>query len=124
MELSRSFRLPRGSSLKLGRSNRSLIVSESISSESARFTSYERLSESMRLSGTDNKYNHGCRKSRSAWGFFNKIFSSKKIDGHDEVNKGQQLVVKDEEKKKKKTAKSSPSSWLPDPNRRWPVQGW
>ncbi|KAA8531878.1 hypothetical protein F0562_006406 [Nyssa sinensis] len=108
-KISRSFRLERGSSLKLGRSNSSLLASELVSSEIARITGYERLTESMRL--TDELSTDRRRKNR-AWKFLVKVFSFRKIGDDDVI--GQPA----EEKKK------SRSSWFPDPHRRWPVQGW
>ncbi|GAV68769.1 hypothetical protein CFOL_v3_12272 [Cephalotus follicularis] len=111
----RSFRLQRGSSLRLQRSSSSLLRSESVSAECRRITGYERLSESMRLSDELDDVSHRRKKIR-AFGFLSKVFSFRKFDGDFEKKQGQGVV---EEKKKKRR-----SSWLPDPARRWPVQGW
>ncbi|KAK9284780.1 hypothetical protein L1049_023957 [Liquidambar formosana] len=129
MELGRSFRLQRDSSLKrLARSNSSLLVSESISSECSRITSYQRLSESMRL--TNEYSSHRTQKQRKsrAWGFLTKMFSFKKTDGADEIKQGQVEVEVEVEAEAEAEAeaekKKRRSSWLPNPKRRWPVQGW
>lgn len=108
MEIGRSFRLQRDSSMRLGRSNSSLLLSESITAECARITSYERLSESMRLSNECNSQLR--RKNNRTWRFLSKVFSYRKVSEDDAP--------------KEKTKKQASSSWLPDPNRRWPVQGW
>jgi hypothetical protein len=116
MEPSRSFRLQSGPSFRNGRSYRSALVSETITSEYAGITRYERLSESMRLSGehtTETK----SRRNKEYWGLLtlSKVFSFRKSTDAAEANiQGPENVVK----KKKR------SSWLPDPDRRWPVQGW
>jgi hypothetical protein len=116
MEPSRSFRLQSGPSFRIGGSYRSALVSETITSEYAGIARYERLSESMRLSGehtTETK----SRRNKEYWGLLTlrKVFSFRKSTGAAEANKqGPENVVK----KKKR------SSWLPDPDRRWPVQGW
>ncbi|CAK9152409.1 unnamed protein product [Ilex paraguariensis] len=123
--LSKSFRLERGSSMKrLGKSNSSLLASElASSSEIARITAYERLSKSMRLTGESSG---GRRRRNRAWALLSKFFCLKKI-GDDQITvqraakiraKPPTQVVAEEMKKKRQ------SSWLPDPHRRWPVQGW
>ncbi|CAK7339561.1 unnamed protein product [Dovyalis caffra] len=113
----RSFRLERGSSIKLGRSNSSLLVSESISSECAKIAGYERLSASMRMS-SEQDIRYRSRKSR-AFMFISKVFSFRKISGDCETKQQANMVTQEEKKRKKNR-----SSWLPDPGRRWPVQGW
>lgn len=119
--MSKSFRLERGSSLstRLERSNSSLLASEYIS---PRITSYEKLYKSSRfLEGSPrishSYHDHHQRGNRSGWSFLTKILSSfRKTDGqaHPTVKSSQSAG---QEKKKK-------SSWLPDPQHRWPVQGW
>ncbi|KAF9609830.1 hypothetical protein IFM89_018772 [Coptis chinensis] len=119
--VSRSFRLQRGSSIKLGRSNSSALLSESISPESARFTKYERLSQSMRLPDEWNQDQLRRQKKKKAFYLLNRIFSRNgRQSGRTAENKGQGLRSQKEENKRK----SWLSSWLPDPNHRWPVQGW
>lgn len=122
--ISRSFRLERGSSLHnmLKRSNSSLLASELVSAEIARVTAYEKLFQSMRLTDeyASSSYGHDHdrrrRRNRSGWSFLTKVFSFKKKGSHD-VNPPPQVDMAAEEKKKR-------STWLPDPQRRWPVQGW
>ncbi|CAK9152412.1 unnamed protein product [Ilex paraguariensis] len=124
--LSKSFRLERGSSLKrLGRSNSSHLASElAFSSEIARITAYERLSQSMRFTGESS----GSRRRKNrALVLLSKIFCWKKIGGDEKKGQGAvetrakpttQVVPEESDMKKKRQ-----SSWLPGPHRRWPVQG-
>ncbi|OWM74575.1 hypothetical protein CDL15_Pgr005155 [Punica granatum] len=132
MELSRSFRLQGGvdsgarpqllSSHR--RSNSSLLLSESITTEYAAVVAYERLSESMRLSSSRDtrcvchfeRTNYKKSSSR-ALTLLGKIFSVRKTEGC--RNRQPEIGVIPAEKKAKKW-----SSWLPDPECRWPVQGW
>ncbi|KAL5704601.1 hypothetical protein ACHQM5_023005 [Ranunculus cassubicifolius] len=117
--ISRSFRLDKGSTIKLGRSNSSFLVSESISGESARFTRYERISQSMRLPDEWNREelrHHEKRKKNKAVVVLARMFSRRPRGGDGDGKKEQ---VTGEKKKK-----SWYSSWMPDPNNRWPVQGW
>ncbi|KAL7231478.1 hypothetical protein ACSBR2_009684 [Camellia fascicularis] len=116
--MSRSLRLERGSSLRLGRSNSSVLVSELVSSDISRITSYERLSKSMRLSSAESGGFHRRRKSR-AWAFLSKVFSFRRIDGEGAAENEPKPPQAAAEKQNKRR-----SSWLPDPHRRWPVQGW
>ncbi|KAK9990413.1 hypothetical protein SO802_025398 [Lithocarpus litseifolius] len=121
MEPTRSFRLERGSSIRLGRSYSSALLPESITSDCNRITGYKRLSQSMRASINDNEYDTiddtTTRNNKNkTWGILRRVFSSRKRD--DKAEK-----VKKETKMKKKT-KSKWSSWLPDSQKRWPVQGW
>ncbi|KAG6767942.1 hypothetical protein NC652_018633 [Populus alba x Populus x berolinensis] len=113
----RSFRVERGPSIKFGRSNSSLLVSESISSECTRVARYENLSASMRMSN-DQDIGYRSRKSR-AYTFISKVFSFRKISSDCETRQQADMVTQEEKKGQKKR-----SSWLPDPERRWPVQGW
>ncbi|GFY86379.1 hypothetical protein Acr_05g0000180 [Actinidia rufa] len=102
---SRSVRLGhRASSIRLRRSCSSVLVSELVSSEIGKITGYER------LSGFDERQ----RKTRS-WAFLSKAFNFWKVGGG-----GGGVIRRREAEGKKKTR----SSWLPDPDRRWPVQGW
>lgn len=123
MEPTRSFRLVRGSSIRLGRSYSSALVPESITSDCDRITGYKRLSQSMRASINDNENEYDTiddtttRNKNKTWGILRRVFSSRKRD--DEAEK-----VKKEMNKMKKKVKSKWSSWLPDSEKRWPVQGW
>lgn len=123
MEPTRSFRLVRGSSIRLGRSYSSALVPASITSDCDRITGYKRLSQSMRASINDNENEYDTiddtttRNKKKTWGILRRVFSSRKRD--DEAEK-----VKKETNKMKKKVKSKWSSWLPDSEKRWPVQGW
>lgn len=123
MEPTRSFRLERGSSIRLGRSYSSVLVPDSITSDCDRITGYKRLSQSMRASinENENEYEYDTiddtttrNNKKKTWGILRRVFSSRKRD--DEAEK-----VKMKMKMKKK---SKWSSWLPDSEKRWPVQGW
>jgi hypothetical protein len=115
MEPSRSFRLQRGPSIRLGRSYSSALVSETTTSEYAGITRYERLSKSMRQSG-EHSTEKKSRRNKD-WGFLSKVFSFRKTPGVAEAKQGPEKVTNSKKKKRR-------SSWLPDPDRRWPVQGW
>ncbi|POO02537.1 hypothetical protein TorRG33x02_015210 [Trema orientale] len=101
-----------------------MLMSEAISSECSRVTSYERLSESMRL---DNEYvpsrsssrssiTTSTRKNRAYWGILTKVLSFTQVGT-------KQRTKQIDDRKKNETTKRR-STWLPDPERRWPVQGW
>ncbi|KAH7860793.1 hypothetical protein Vadar_018030 [Vaccinium darrowii] len=117
--LSRSFRMERGSaSMRLGRSNRSFLVSDQVSSEISDFTSYQRLSESMRITSGERSRT----RSRSLASLVSKAFSFRKTGGvvpAENVREPRRVAAAAEEGRKRRR-----SSWLPDPQRRWPVQGW
>ncbi|KAL8120533.1 hypothetical protein AgCh_017642 [Apium graveolens] len=113
--ISTSFGLERGSSLsnRLERSNSSLLASEYIS---PRITTYEKLSKSSRFPEetppTSRSYHdyHPRVNKTGSWSFLTKVLSTfKKTDSQ---------AHPPSQSKKKKT------SWLPDPQQRWPVQGW
>ncbi|PON67668.1 hypothetical protein PanWU01x14_100920 [Parasponia andersonii] len=98
-----------------------MLISKLITSERLRVTSYERLSESMRL---DNEYvsdksssssTTSTRKNRAYWGILTKVLCFTQV--------GTKQRIKQVEDKKNETTKRR-STWLPDPERRWPVQGW
>lgn len=136
---SRSCRIQRLSSSsswkRLERCNSLLLASElASSSDIARLTGYERLegyerlSQSMRL---PNEYGGDCklisitRKRPAAWRYLGNVFSFKRKGGRGKVELEAaakppevEVVAPVVVKKKKR------SSWLPDPDRRWPVQGW
>ncbi|KAB1214581.1 hypothetical protein CJ030_MR1G014037 [Morella rubra] len=117
MESRRSFRLRGGSSFRLVRSYSSVLTSETITAECAGITGYERLSESRRLI---DEYNIGTeRKKAKDWWLLGKVFSFRKLPGDVQARKGSEKVVEEKQAKKKKRP-----SWLPTPERRWPVQGW
>ncbi|XXG81395.1 hypothetical protein AAC387_Pa09g2041 [Persea americana] len=97
------------------RSKSILLSSECISAECVAFATYERLSRSVRLSGELT----GHRRKSRPWLFLNCfVFGQQKQDG-DDTNR-----AREDKEKKTSRDKSRWSSWLPDPNRRWPVQGW
>ncbi|CDP02025.1 unnamed protein product [Coffea canephora] len=108
---------------RVERSKGLLLASElASSSDVARLTGYERLSQS---TGLPNEYGGGCkpisitRKHTAAWRYLGKVFSFKRTGGRGEVAaeaaaNPPEAVVK----------KKNRSSWLPDRDRRWPVQGW
>lgn len=99
-----------GRSFRLSRSERILLSSESITSECAKISGYERLSQSMRLS---EEYEH--KKNKRGIGFITKVLSFRRISTPHEGNVAVEMAAKKEKKR---------SSWLPDPNNRWPIQGW
>ncbi|KAI4331425.1 hypothetical protein MLD38_029615 [Melastoma candidum] len=115
MEPSGSFRL-RSFSRRVGRSNSCLLESELARSDDfGAIVGYQRLSESMRLTG-ERDYVSGIRPGKKragvVVGLFGRVFSFRR-QRPEEGRKAEEM------KKKKKR-----SSWLPDPDRRWPIQGW
>lgn len=107
MEFSRSFRL--------SRSHHILLSSESVTSECAKIAGYERISQSMRLSG-EYDFSFKEKNRKRGVGLIGKVFSFRRVSSpHEEPNKVVETVVKKEKKR---------SSWLPDPDKRWPIQGW
>ncbi|EPS58909.1 hypothetical protein M569_15904 [Genlisea aurea] len=104
-----SFRREESSSWRrVGRSYSALVESEFVDSEVARVTSYQMLSQSMRFSIESQEEVVGRRPRK--WKSFFRLFSFKKGDDR------KRTPVAGEKKRR--------SSWLPDLNRRWPVQGW
>lgn len=101
-------------------SHSSVLLSESVTSECARIAGYERLSKSMRLTGEcDFDFSDGRKKnSKVGLGLLSKVFTFRKISSGQE--RPQAAVAMAAEKKKEKKR----SSWLPDPEKRWPIQGW
>ncbi|KAJ0967764.1 hypothetical protein J5N97_024681 [Dioscorea zingiberensis] len=97
-ELCRSFRLD-------GRSKSSRLVLESVSSECTAQTGYERLSQSMRFEDVAE-----LKRRPKTWRFLSRVFF--RIDSSN--------VKYAFEKKNKEKNRSS--SWLPDPEKRWPIQ--
>ncbi|QCD91024.1 hypothetical protein DEO72_LG4g1986 [Vigna unguiculata] len=103
MEFSRSFRL--------SKSHRIPFSSEYVTSECG----YERISQSVRLSG-EHDFSEKYKKNKRGAGLLGKVFSFARISSpQEEPNKVAERVVKKEKKR---------SSWLPDPDKRWPIQGW
>ncbi|GAB2231841.1 hypothetical protein Droror1_Dr00010857 [Drosera rotundifolia] len=96
------------------------LFSDSIPAESNRFLGYERLSQSTRFADDKSPPGEGKRSDRfprgRKWGFLIRVFSFRKLTA-DSGRSGEGKM----EKEKKKT---EASAWLPDPDRRWPVQGW
>lgn len=122
------------SSFRLRRSRSSALYSGSIPSESARFTSYERISHSMRLDDEpfpssidwsddesrrkgDGGRHSRRRRNRALSSKISRLFSFLRPSARDGEREA------GSEKRSARRRKSG-SNWLPDPNRRWPVQGW
>lgn len=113
MEFSRSFRLSRSQ-------QRILLSSESVTSECTRIAgSYERLSKSMRLSGEYDFSDQQHKKhNKRGFGFLNKVLSlTRNSNPHEGPHVAAEAATATKKEKKR-------SSWLPDPHRRWPIQGW
>ena len=105
-----------GGSFGLCRSHGSVLLSESVTSECARITGYERLSKSMRLSG-EIDFSDERPKRKRGFGILSKVFAFRRMaEGPERPEVEESQTV---EKKQKKRC-----SWLPDPERRWPIQGW
>lgn len=97
-------------SFSMSRSERILLSSESVTSECAKIAGYERLSQSMKFDEEDEQ-----KKNKKGIGFLSKVLITlTKTSTTHERNE----VVEKEKKEKKR------SSWLPDPDKRWPIQGW
>lgn len=114
-ELSQSAMLQRSESYLrriVGRSWSSRLVLESVPSECAAITGYGRLSRSMRALDEPQRQQDKAR----VWGVLGRLFS-RKVGA---VPKLATEAVGGKAKEKKKRW----SKWLPDPDRRWPVQGW
>ncbi|CAL9764153.1 unnamed protein product, partial [Musa acuminata subsp. burmannicoides] len=90
-----------------------LILESAVAEHSAAITKYKRLSHSTR---SPDERPRQQRASEARW-LLAHFFLRKAGEVPRDTNKGK---TKKKEKKKKK----SWSSWLPDPTRRWPVQGW
>ncbi|KAL5099434.1 hypothetical protein RYX36_003761 [Vicia faba] len=96
-------------SFSMSRSERILLSSESVTLECAKIAGYERISQSMKFDEEDEH-----KKNKKGIGFLSKILTLTKTSTTHEGNE-----VAEKEKKEKKR-----SSWLPDPDKRWPIQGW
>ncbi|KAL0423902.1 UNVERIFIED_CONTAM: hypothetical protein Sradi_0925000 [Sesamum radiatum] len=123
--------LDESSSLRrIGRSSSSLVASELVTSEIARITAYEKLSQSMRVTAEEspstNERKQHCRRNK-AWTSLVKLFSHKKVENNRNVKHRRVTVATVAEPPREVVAgdtKKSRTCWLPDPHRRWPVQGW
>ncbi|RWW50075.1 hypothetical protein BHE74_00043689 [Ensete ventricosum] len=103
-----------------GRSQSCRLILESssaVAEHSAAITKYKRLSRSTR---SPDERPRQQRASGARW-LLPHFFLRKAGEVPRETNKGK---TKKTEKKKMMMKKKSWSSWLPDPTRRWPVQGW
>ena len=94
-------------SVRLSRSEGILLSSESVTSECAKVGGYERLSQTMEI---NEGYEH--KKNKRGIGFLSKVLNLTRISSPHEAA---EMAAKKEKKR---------SSWLPDPQKRWPVQGW
>ncbi|KAE9612984.1 hypothetical protein Lal_00027400 [Lupinus albus] len=99
MEVSRNF--------KLSRSHHILLSSE-LTSECSRIGGYQRLTEEHDFIDQHLKLKRGI-------GLFGKVFSLTRISSSSHKVPDNKMVMKKQNKR---------SSWLPDPQNRWPIQGW
>ncbi|RAL52522.1 hypothetical protein DM860_017216 [Cuscuta australis] len=111
-------------SRRRGRRNGSLLLASELAASDAaeRAAAYGRISRS-RSCGRHDKI--GEMKKNRALTFLMEVFSRNYMGcgggGSTGVETADDAVVR---QKKAKKEKGPPSSWLPDPHRRWPVQGW
>ncbi|MED6134412.1 hypothetical protein PIB30_036748 [Stylosanthes scabra] len=103
-------------SFRLSKSQRVLLSSESVNLECG---GYERLSQSMRITGErdfgDPQRKHNIKKGNL--GILSKFLSfTRTLSSSSSHHKAEVAAVKKKEKKR--------SAWLPDPQKRWPIQGW
>ncbi|OMO56895.1 hypothetical protein CCACVL1_26184 [Corchorus capsularis] len=127
MELCRNLSLQKGSSLRVGRCNSLLLKSEFISLECNRIATYEKILDSTKPIPECNGGRHGQKKRKSFGFMISKVFSSRKVPVDFQMEDRPEVASMEENKnnkKKKKKKKKEKSSWLPDPERRWPLQGW
>ncbi|GMH06313.1 hypothetical protein Nepgr_008153 [Nepenthes gracilis] len=115
-----NFRPRKYSPFVLGRSRSCALFSDSMPSGFARFRGYERLSQSMRLSDESplSKIETRKKKSINARELIARVLFGKSAATAGEVS------ATEKPRKVKLKKKWKTSSWLPDPNRRWRVQGW
>lgn len=104
----------------MGISKSSRLVMESVSAEYSAMAGYQRLSQSMRFSDEMVQMRKQQRGSGRTWRFLSRVFSGRK---NVEVGEFEEQMTKEKESEKMKYKKRR-SSWLPDPDTRWPVQGW
>eukprot|EP01018_Ginkgo_biloba_P002034 Gb_06590 [translate_table: standard] len=114
----------------------SSILSDYVPSESRRFTKYENLSKSMILEGfvVDQHYDYrdlagversdsfGWKQKWRSMSFDKRVSPKIKIDEIAEKQRKPTKSASEPTEPKLKTKKRS--SWLPNPRRRWPIQGW
>ena len=100
-------------------SHYSVVQSQYLTPEYARITGYERLSKSMRLTSDECDFSDDGHKKgiKGSLGILSKAFFTFRKTSSD--HEGLPETVSMVEKKQKKR-----SSWFPDPERRWPIQGW
>lgn len=106
-------------------SSRLILGSSPIAAECAR---YGRISKSLR-SAEDHLPPQPRRSKAGAWRFLTQYFSGKRLgdsanvdradNNYYEKGEGPRAINKNKDRKKRRA-----SSWLPNPERRWPVQGW
>ncbi|KAJ4966614.1 hypothetical protein NE237_018463 [Protea cynaroides] len=124
MAKSGSFRLQGVNSFMLvGRCHSSIQLSETISEECDKIATYERISQSMRFSG-DNEFSpeRPIKKKKQSWVSVIWIFSKQGPGGrNDKIKEDAAAAGSNKLGEKKKWWRFS---WLPDPDRRWPIQGW
>ncbi|KAL1316416.1 hypothetical protein HN51_068606 [Arachis hypogaea] len=101
-------------SFRVSKSQRILLSSESLNLECG---GYERLSQSMRIIGehdfSDPKRKHS---KKGNLGILSKFLSfTSRTFSSSSHHKEAAVAVKKEKKR---------SAWLPDPQKRWPIQGW
>ncbi|KAG6484517.1 uncharacterized protein LOC122010462 [Zingiber officinale] len=113
-------------SIVVGRSygSRLILGSSPIAAECAR---YARISKSFR-SPEELPPPQPRRSKAGAWRFLSQYFSGKRLrelpnidhadNNYYEEGEGTREIHKNKDRKKRR------ASWLPDPERRWPVQGW
>lgn len=117
---------------RLTRSNSLILGSElAVSgSEFGRVTSfpYQRLSQSKWLSSDEHGEYKPIISTRklAGWTYLGKVFSFKRMGGRGQVvaEAATKLPEVEVEVLAQVVKKKKRSSWLPDPDRRWPVQGW
>ncbi|KAH0463981.1 hypothetical protein IEQ34_006767 [Dendrobium chrysotoxum] len=117
-----TFKLQRSQSWLGCRWKTSNLLQDSLSQHKGAFMpmpGYERLSQSMRFFSEEPRQEKLVQRLRQG-GWVRKVmghvFFLHKVDGDRGVRK--EGEGKEKERKKKR------SSWLPDPERRWPLQGW
>ncbi|KAJ4962192.1 hypothetical protein NE237_022131 [Protea cynaroides] len=100
----------------------SILLSETISDDCNRITAYERLSQSMGFSDFELSHGRPRKKKQQIWVCITWVFS---MHGHGDRNQNnkEDATAVDSCKLQVEKKKRHPS-WLPDPDRRWPIQGW
>ncbi|XP_019182849.1 PREDICTED: uncharacterized protein LOC109177831 [Ipomoea nil] len=126
---------------RVGRSNSTLVASELAASEAARVVAYSRLSQSMRVCDEPASCRYDKRRKNKALTFLMRVFSCKNTDATaikgqteqkkrqsswlpDHRGKGMEIEGKTTEVLVEQEKKRRQPTILPNPYRRWPVQGW